>query len=134
MDRIWGLTEVTPGAITASAIYVSMLSFLRLSKFDDISFQACYAFSNDVALQQQGSSSQINYEVDFNTYLQYLISGCSENRHSVKNIFQVYNYFFPSRLGLTATIGVVPTLAVDEVFAVLNKDDAEHSDGSSMAE
>ncbi|KAF8592210.1 hypothetical protein K439DRAFT_1277011, partial [Ramaria rubella] len=73
MDIIWDLKEVTLGAIAASAIFIS----------DQSCFQACFALSNDSALQHQGSSSKIDYEADFNIYLKYLISGLQHNRQSV---------------------------------------------------
>ncbi|KAF8582472.1 hypothetical protein K439DRAFT_1282426, partial [Ramaria rubella] len=75
---IWELKEVTLGAIAASAIF------------------ACFALSNDLSFQHQGSASGIDYKADFNTYLKYLISSRTQNRHSVKQIFSIWNnYFFP---------------------------------------
>ncbi|KAF8584342.1 hypothetical protein K439DRAFT_1346370, partial [Ramaria rubella] len=53
---IWELKEVTPGAITASAVF------------------AHFALSNDLLFQCQGSTSGIDYEADINIYLKYLIS------------------------------------------------------------
>jgi hypothetical protein len=89
-------------------------------------FKARFALSNDTALQCQGSSSKINYEEDFNTYLRYLISGHSENRQSVRRIFQVWNaYFFPSGFSGGGIPGTVPAQVVDDAFAALQEDSEE---------
>ncbi|KAF8588094.1 hypothetical protein K439DRAFT_1613846 [Ramaria rubella] len=61
VDQIWGLTEITPGAIAASAIPASAIL-------------VCFALSEDALLQPQGSVTKINYEVDFYLYLKFLIS------------------------------------------------------------
>ncbi|KAF8576360.1 hypothetical protein K439DRAFT_1367411 [Ramaria rubella] len=75
-DIIWELKEVTPGAIAASAVF------------------ARFSLSNDLSFQCQGSASGINYEADFNTYLKSLISGHTQNQHSIKQIFSIWNNYF----------------------------------------
>ncbi|KAF8516870.1 hypothetical protein JB92DRAFT_2544554, partial [Gautieria morchelliformis] len=70
MDAIWGLTEITPGAIATSAIL------------------ARFALSKDTALQRQGATMKINYEANFHTYLQYLSVAREERKRSVLTIFQ----------------------------------------------
>ncbi|KAF8581180.1 hypothetical protein K439DRAFT_1619249 [Ramaria rubella] len=103
-DIIWELKEVTPGAIAASTVF------------------ACFALSNDLSFQCQGSTSGIDYEADFNTYLKYLISGRTQNQHSIKQIFSIWNnYFFPGIIQIE-TIGAVPVHALNDVFAALNED------------
>jgi hypothetical protein len=89
-------------------------------------FKARFTLSNDTALRRQGSSSKIDYEEDFNTYLWYLISGRSENRKSVRRIFQVWNeYFFPSGFSGGGILGAVPAQVVDDAFAALQEDGEE---------
>ncbi|KAF8584947.1 hypothetical protein K439DRAFT_1616299 [Ramaria rubella] len=101
---IWELKEVMPGAIAASAVF------------------ACFALSNDLSFQRQGSASGINYEADFNTYLKYLISSRTQNWHSIKQIFSIWNnYFFPGIIRIEA-IGAVPAHALDNVFVALDED------------
>ncbi|KAF8575049.1 hypothetical protein K439DRAFT_1623879 [Ramaria rubella] len=106
-DIIWELKEVTPGAIAASAVFTMS--------------QARFALSNDLSFQRQGSTSG-NYKVDFHTYLKYLINGRTQNQHSIKQIFSVWNnYFFPGIIQIEA-IGAVPAHTLDDVFAALNED------------
>ena len=78
-----------------------------------------------MALQQQGSSSKIDYDADFHTYLKYLITGLTANKSSVKEIFRIWNaYFFPSESSvLQVTPGIVPARAVEEAFEALYTDD-----------
>ncbi|KAF8590572.1 hypothetical protein K439DRAFT_1611956 [Ramaria rubella] len=64
MDQIWGLMEITPGAIAASTILV------------------CFALSEDALLQPQGSVTKIDCEVDFHLYLKFLISGLTASPYS----------------------------------------------------
>ncbi|KAF8577041.1 hypothetical protein K439DRAFT_1622388 [Ramaria rubella] len=117
MDIIWDLKEVTPGAIEASAIFIS----------DQSCFQACFALSNDSALQRQGSSSKIDYEADFNIYLKYLISGLPDNRQLVKKIFHTW-IFFPSTAKVEVPMGVAPAQAIEDVFAALYDENQDKND------
>ncbi|KAF8524065.1 hypothetical protein BU17DRAFT_10251, partial [Hysterangium stoloniferum] len=50
----WGISEITPGAIAATAIC------------------ARFALSHDAHFQRQGSATHIDYEEDFYTYLEFL--------------------------------------------------------------
>ncbi|KAF8530183.1 hypothetical protein BU17DRAFT_78791 [Hysterangium stoloniferum] len=65
----WGISEITPGAIAATAIC------------------ACFALSHDAHFQHQGSAIHIDYEEDFYTYLEFL----SVNNGIVKKILNVWN-------------------------------------------
>jgi hypothetical protein len=90
-------------------------------------FKARFALLNDTALQCQGISSKINYEEDFNTDLQYLTSGRSENQQSVRCIFQVWNeYFFPSGFSGGGIPGTVPAQVIYNAFAALQEDGEEN--------
>ncbi|KAF8584717.1 hypothetical protein K439DRAFT_1616518 [Ramaria rubella] len=91
-------SEVMPGAISASTIFV------------------CFALSNDSVLQHQGSSSKIDYEADFNTYLKYLISGLQDNKQSIKKKF------------------LVPAQTVEDAFVVLYNDDQDKLDDELNAQ
>ena len=71
-----------------------------------------------MALQQQGKSTKIDYEGDFNIYLKYLITGQSENKPSVQKIFN--NHFFPSTAGSKPpTLAFAPAHVVDDAFTAL---------------
>ncbi|KAF8580557.1 hypothetical protein K439DRAFT_1619672 [Ramaria rubella] len=103
-DIIWELKEVMLGAIAASAVF------------------AHFALSNNLSFQHQGSASGIDYEVDFNIYLKYLISSHTQNQHSVKQIFSIWNnYFFPGTIWIEA-IRAVPAHTLNDMFAALNED------------
>ncbi|KAF8523995.1 hypothetical protein JB92DRAFT_2827153 [Gautieria morchelliformis] len=105
MDVIWELTEVTPGAIAAAATF------------------ARFALSHDGAFQCQGAATKINYEGDFNIYLRYLVSGCEENKRSVKRILRIWNdYFFPATSTFD-TMVAAPVQAVNDAFAMLEEDE-----------
>jgi hypothetical protein len=132
MDVIWDLTTVTPGAIAASAIYVSPdLVCNPIPNTNPI--QARFALTNDVALQRQGGTTKIDYEADFTIYLKFLVSGLADNKSAVKRIFRLWNsYFFPASSGPIRT-GIVPTELVDDVFAALDND-LEGSESGSVTE
>ncbi|KAF8523302.1 hypothetical protein BU17DRAFT_85998 [Hysterangium stoloniferum] len=65
----WGISEITPGAIAVTAIC------------------ARFALSHDAHFQRQGSTTHIDYEEDFYTYLEFL----SVNNGIVKKILNVWN-------------------------------------------
>jgi|SRR5882724_3379430 len=71
MGQIWDLMEVTPGTIAASAIFFSH-DIQPCIRFD--SCAGMFSLSSDVELLQQGKSTKINYEGNFNIYLKYLIT------------------------------------------------------------
>ncbi|KAF8525392.1 hypothetical protein JB92DRAFT_3108918 [Gautieria morchelliformis] len=101
MDAIWGLTEITPSAITTSAIL------------------AHFALSKDTALQRQGATTKINYEADFHTYLLYLTVAREEQKRSILTIFQKWDaYFFPQVAKDTATIKA-PAESINSAFTAL---------------
>ncbi|KAF8577040.1 hypothetical protein K439DRAFT_1622387 [Ramaria rubella] len=102
MDIIWDLKEVTPGAIAASGIF------------------ACFALSNDSALQRQGSSSKIDYEADFNIYLK--ITGNWSRKYFT------LGFFFPSTAKVEVPMGVAPAQAIEDVFAALYDDNQDEND------
>src|SRR3977135_418535 len=130
MDAIWGLSEVTPGAIAASAIYVSSRFNSHTQIRLKIILKARFALSHDGPLQRQGSTSGIDYEGDFITYLRYLVSGRTEKKSTVVRIFRIWNqYFFPESEKVDIVAGVVPTRVVEAAFAALDSDD-ESQDGS----
>jgi len=94
--------------------------------------QVCFALSSNVALQQQGKSTKIDYEGDFNIYLKYLITGQSENKPSVQKIFNIWNdHFFPSTAGSKPpTLAFAPAHVVEDAFATL-ANDLEETDNNS---
>ncbi|KAF8578863.1 hypothetical protein K439DRAFT_1261283, partial [Ramaria rubella] len=65
VDQLWGLMEITPGAIAASAILVH------------------FALSEDISLQPQGSLTKINYKAYFHLYLKFLISGLARGKKTI---------------------------------------------------
>ncbi|KAF8517223.1 hypothetical protein JB92DRAFT_2829077 [Gautieria morchelliformis] len=115
MDAIWGLTEITPGAIATSAIL------------------ARFALSKDTALQRQGATTKIDYEANFHTYLRYLTISHEKPKRSVLTIFQKWNaYFFPQVAEDTATIKA-PVESINSAFAALegNGEGEEEIDGNT---
>ncbi|KAF8520404.1 hypothetical protein BU17DRAFT_89000 [Hysterangium stoloniferum] len=65
----WGISEITPGAIAMTGIC------------------ARFALSHDPQFQCQGSATCIDYEVDFQTYLEFLLV----DNGIIKNIFSFWN-------------------------------------------
>jgi len=130
IGQIWDLMEVTPGAIAASAIYVSLFLMIFGLLLDLTAVQVCFSLSSDVALQRQGKSTKIDYEGDFNIYLRYLITGQSENKPSIHKIFDIWNdYFFPSTTGSRhPTLAFAPAHVIDDAFAALANDLEETDD------
>src|SRR5882672_3115523 len=130
IGQIWELTEVTPGAIAASAIYVSLFLMIFSLLLDLTAMQARFALSSNVALQQQGKSTKIDYKGDFNIYLRYLITGQSENKLSIHKIFDIWNdYFFPLTAGSRhPTLAFAPAHVIDDAFAALANDLEETDD------
>ena len=82
-----------------------------------------------MVLQQQGKSTKIDYEGDFNVYLKFLITGQSENKLSVRNIFKLWNNnFFSSTAGSSHMMAFAPAHVIDEAFATLANDLEETND------
>ncbi|KAF8582963.1 hypothetical protein K439DRAFT_1617877 [Ramaria rubella] len=104
VDQIWGLMEITPGAIAASAILVR------------------FALSEEISLQPQGSMTKINYEADFHLYLKFLISGLAGGKKTVKKIFCVWNDFFFPSTPYSRALGAVLVAVVEDVFQALEDD------------
>src|SRR5467141_302797 len=130
IGQIWDLMEVTPDAIAASAIYVSLFLMIFGLLLDLTAVQVHFALSSDVALQRQGKSTKIDYEGDLNIYLRYLITGQSENKLSIHKIFDIWNdYFFPLTTGSRhPTLAFAPAHVIDDAFAALANDLEETDD------
>ncbi|KAF8586451.1 hypothetical protein K439DRAFT_1615141 [Ramaria rubella] len=104
MDQIWGLTEITPGAIAASPILVH------------------FALSEDISLQPQGSVMKINYEADFHLYLKFFISGLAGGKKTVKKFFCVRNGFFFPSTPYSRSLGAALVTVIEDVFQALEDD------------
>jgi hypothetical protein len=59
------------------------LSFTRL--------QARWALSKDDYLQSKGTTTGINWHLEYESYLQYLLKGLRQRKASVVNIFRVWD-------------------------------------------
>ncbi|KAA1475266.1 hypothetical protein DENSPDRAFT_825707 [Dentipellis sp. KUC8613] len=76
--KLWKLRRITAGAIATSAIL------------------ARFILSADSILESKGHETRIHYEDDFNSYVEYLLTGLTQRDPSVLGIFETWNKaFFP---------------------------------------
>ncbi|KAJ7274787.1 hypothetical protein C8J57DRAFT_1592121, partial [Mycena rebaudengoi] len=77
--NLWGLRRTTPGMISAAAIWLRWL------------------YSVDDIFVPTGSTSAIEWQKDFEYYLQLLTEGLLKKKPSILNIFRVWdNKFYPN--------------------------------------
>ncbi|KAF8512017.1 hypothetical protein BU17DRAFT_69381 [Hysterangium stoloniferum] len=97
-ENRWGISEITPGAIAMTGIC------------------ARFALSHDSQFQCQGSATCIDYEVNFQTYLEFLLVDNS----IVKSIFSFWNQELYSRATTSTTFtSQKPKRSVKAVLAEL---------------
>ena len=100
MVSMLGLTHTTPGAIAGTCVIVSH-SIPPSAHSSTILELAHLALSADNCLQAQGQEMRINYQDDYDHYLQLLIDGLDKCKKSIFNIFWVWDQtFFPATLDM----------------------------------
>ncbi|KIJ48584.1 hypothetical protein M422DRAFT_120163, partial [Sphaerobolus stellatus SS14] len=78
VESQWGVHRITPGAIAMAAIY------------------ARFAASEDKTFQPIGAETKIDYQGDFEYYLEYLHDGLHSKAPSVIELFAIWNKeFYP---------------------------------------
>ena len=90
------------------------------------------ALSKDDCLQSKGTATGINWHLEYESYLQYLLKGLRQRKASIVNIFRVWNKtLFPhtneslSRKSMHITTTVEATR---DALDALNADDEDNGD------